>query len=154
MKQLKLFKPNNLSFGGELLLQKRKSARPLSVKAPIHLVLRGDISRSGSLLKYRRFIESELRKWSEHFNIKIYDQALCSNHIHLCLKLTTLEGYRNFARVIAGRFAFKLKIKWMLRPFTRIVSWGRAFKALQKYILQNHEEAIGLRIYKPRGPPK
>jgi hypothetical protein len=154
MKQLKLFKPNNLSFGGELLSRKRKSARPLSVKAPIHLVLRGDISRSGSLLKYRTFIESELRRWSHHYEIKIYDQALCSNHIHLCLKLTTFEGYRNFVRVVAGRFAQVLKIKWMLRPFTRVVSWGRAFQNLRKYILQNHEEAIGLRVFKPRGPPK
>lgn len=39
---------------------------------------------------------------------------------------------------------------WQSRPFTRILSWGRDFKGVSDYLMQNTLEAIGFIAYKPR----
>ena len=43
---------------------------------------------------------------------------------------------------------------WQTRIFSRIVSWGREFKAVKAYVIQNTLEALGLVSYKPRGRAK
>ena len=154
MKQQLLFKHENLAFGGDLLHNKRKTQRPLPPKTLIHLVLRADITQSGSLLKHREFINQEFIKWSKKYEIIIEDFALCSNHIHASVKHTSAEKFKSFIRVITGRLAQTLKLKWEQRPFTRPVQSGRPQQILKKYILQNHEEAIGLRPYTVRGTKK
>ena len=61
-KQLSLLTPQSLEFGGSLLTNKRKSQRVLAFKKPIHLVLKGDTKKSGSLLKHRKTIKEQ---WDE-----------------------------------------------------------------------------------------
>lgn len=39
---------------------------------------------------------------------------------------------------------------WALLAYTRIVSWGREFKVVSRYILQNALEALKLIAYQPR----
>ncbi len=39
---------------------------------------------------------------------------------------------------------------WQLRPFSRILSWGRDFKICAKYLKQNTLEAFGFIPYTPR----
>ena len=39
---------------------------------------------------------------------------------------------------------------WDLLVYTRIITWGREFKTVRLYILQNTLEAVGLIPYKPR----
>jgi hypothetical protein len=41
---------------------------------------------------------------------------------------------------------------WQTRIYSRIVSWGRDFIEVKKYIFQNHLEALGLIAYQPRKP--
>ena len=60
-----------MEFGGSLLLNKRKSKRTLTTKKPIHMILKGDINISGSLLKYEKWIDKEIKYWAEKFFIKI-----------------------------------------------------------------------------------
>ncbi|MEK6555766.1 MAG: hypothetical protein AABZ31_11025, partial [Bdellovibrionota bacterium] len=43
-----------------------------------------------------------------------------------------------------------LKIKWHLRPWTRLLKWGRDLNIALKYVLQNHLEAIGEIPYQVR----
>lgn len=150
MKQQRLFKNDKMEFGGELLTNKRKSLRPLSPKSPVHLVLKADIEKSGSLLKHRTKINDEINRWSEKFSIQVISHALCSNHIHIAALATDKESYNRFIRTITGRLAQSLKIKWLKRPYTKPVNWGRPLENLISYIRQNHEEAIGLRPYTPR----
>lgn len=150
MKQLSFLAKQNLEFGGSLLQSKRKSERILAFKKPIHLVLRGNISISGSLLNYRKEIKAEIEKFSKKFEVRIYDYALNFDHVHFNVRLSTRENYKKFIKALTGRIAQLTKIKFSLRPYTKILSWGREFKNFINYTLQNHEEALGLRAYKPR----
>jgi hypothetical protein len=43
---------------------------------------------------------------------------------------------------------------WSVVIYSRIVSWGREFKVVMGYILQNTKEALGLVAYKERRKQK
>ena len=144
MKQKALFKLSDFTsdFGGELSIEKRRSRRPLSNKNPLHTVLSADVQTTGSLLKYRQPIETVFQIFAKRFGIRIYKKAIASNHIHWVALYPSRIQYRSFIRALTGSLAKKLKIKWRLRPWTRILHWGRAFKIALGYVLQNHLEAI------------
>ncbi|MEK6556442.1 MAG: transposase [Bdellovibrionota bacterium] len=152
MKQKTLFKLSDYKseFGGALASAKRKARRPLSSKNAIHLVLRANIKRSGSLLKYRATIDNCFLIFAKSFGVKIYKKALVSNHIHITALFNSRDNYRKFIRAFTGSLAKKLKIKWHLRPWTRVLSWGRDFKTALKYVMQNHLEAIQAIPYQTR----
>ena len=150
MKQQNLFRREKTEFGGSLLESKRKDLRPLSTKTPIFLTIKADISQSGSLLHQYNFIVNELFKWAHKFKVEVCDYSVCSNHIHLCLMITTTEGYKNFIRTFNGQTAKKIKVKWLNRPHTELVKKGRHLDNVLSYIKQNREEALGLRPYKRR----
>lgn len=147
MKQQNLFEKEITEFGGSLLEKKRKDRWPLSIKAPILLTIKGDISISGSLLRQSDWIHAEVKKWAAKFEIEIYDYSINSNHMHFCLVASSAENYKNFIRILTGRMAQYLKIKWIQRPHTEIVKRGRHLQNVLFYILKNKEEAAGLRIY-------
>lgn len=76
MKHLKMNFKNNYKkqFGGELLKGKRKSQRPLSIKKPIHLVLR---SAHTKLFKpSNTSLEKLIYRLAGQFQIRIYDLSL------------------------------------------------------------------------------
>ena len=149
-KQLSFLETPSRELGGSLLKGKRKSKRTLTTKKPIHLILKGDVSQSGSLVAKRSWIDKEIERLSEKFNIKVYDHGTCRNHIHFTIKISTTENYKKFIRALSGRLAQVLKIKFLYRPYTKILEWGRHFKRAMGYVLQNKEEALGIRPYKPR----
>ncbi|MEK6556309.1 MAG: transposase, partial [Bdellovibrionota bacterium] len=129
---------------------RRKSARPLSGKNPLHLVLRADTKISGSFLKHRTLIDRYLKHFIQKLDGRIYKKALVSNHIHLVVLFRTRASYTNFIRAFCGTIARILKVKWLKRPWSRILAWGRAFKIAVDYTIQNHREAIGEIPYQPR----
>ncbi|MEK6553963.1 MAG: transposase [Bdellovibrionota bacterium] len=152
MKQKTLFKLSEYSseFGGALAAKKRKVRRPLSSKNPIHIVLRADITQSGSLLKYRSSIEKYFMKFARDFDVRIYKKALVSNHIHFVALFGSRYSYTKFVRALTGTLAKNLKIKWHLRPWTRLLKWGRDLSTALKYVLQNHLEATRVIPYQKR----
>jgi hypothetical protein len=68
------------TFGGSLLEKKRKSARPISTKKPIHLILKSD--EKNLFLPGNRSLEILIRDQCKNFNIKLYEHALNWSHIH------------------------------------------------------------------------
>ncbi len=149
--------------GGELLIGKRKSRRPLSTKLPIHLVMRTDLAQGArSLLKHRQLIERILKKVAHRFRIQIYEKAIVSNHIHLLIRGKRREDIQNFLRVITGHIAQEILQKlplppshrenkfWQTRIYSRLLTWGREFHIVKKYVVQNILEAAGLVAYKRR----
>lgn len=141
MKQLKLFQYNSIrQFGGDLLKGKRKSKRPLNPKLPIHLVLRADVTKSGTLMHWQTMTKFQIKKWSQKFGVTICERAIAGNHIHLLIKFPDRENYNNFVRALAGMLASKTKLKWLARPFTRIVQKGRDFQHVTNYIIKNQLE--------------
>ncbi|OFZ13601.1 MAG: hypothetical protein A2Z20_09705 [Bdellovibrionales bacterium RBG_16_40_8] len=152
MTQKNFFKYNIAinQFGGSLLLKKRKSRRPLSVKLPLHLVLCADVSKIGSFLRHNITIEKTLQKYAKQFGVRIYHKATVQNHLHLVLKFNHRLNYQCFIRAVTGVLAKKLNIRWSVRPFSRIVQWGKDFKSIVKYVVMNELEAKGAINYQPR----
>ena len=150
MKQLKLKYKNNFKkqFGGELLRGRRKTQRPLSIKKPIHLVLRSD---TVNLFKpTNTSLEKLTYRIAGQFRIRIYDLSLNWNHIHAIIMIKDRNDYVRFIRALTSLISTKIKSKmndlksvFSLRPFTRILEWGKDFKHTQSYIYQNQLEAFG-----------
>ena len=184
MKQINLIPKPNLrkEHGGTLSLGKRRKQRPLSLKTPLHLVLKSDFAyASRSLLRHRPLIEKIIAKAKTRFYIRVYELAIVSNHIHLVVKGRRRRDIQNFFRVVAGHIAQEILRKfpilprerarrggapskepqttktrekenkfWPTRIYSRIVSWGREYLRVKKYVLQNALEALKLIPYKTR----
>lgn len=112
VKQKTLFKLSEYSseFGGSLNLSTRKSRRPLSPKNALKVVLRGEIQKSGSLLKHRNIIDQAFIKFAKRFDIRIYEKAIVSNHIHFVALFGSRDRYKKFIRALTGAIASKNKI--------------------------------------------
>ena len=148
-----------LTHGGENSIGKRKVIRPFSSSKPIHLILR--CSKNWGQRSLRSFSNSQmlrfyLIKFSRKFNVSLYQYSINSNHIHLLLRSKHKILFQSFLRSLAGTIALKLKTKseknkfWAYLTFSRVMTWGRDFKTVVNYIIQNQLEATGQISYKPR----
>jgi len=147
-------------FGGSLLQGKRKSARPLSTKQPIHLVLKSTGGRH--FHPTNKKLEKLFRTQAQKYGLKIYDLALNWSHIHALITIPSRQAYRAFirtltaalVRLLSNTLGKSLKGLFDLRPFTRILSWGREFKSVRGYIELNQMEALGLIFRKKKARPR
>ncbi|MDZ4676911.1 MAG: hypothetical protein SGI74_05315 [Oligoflexia bacterium] len=173
-------------FGGAYLKNSNpKSARPLSTKRCMHLVMRSSYAKGPySLLKKNREIQNIINTQGKAFGVKVYRQANGGNHLHLIILPRSRQAFIGFVRAISGLIAraaldtqrgrplFGKKRSshmfgiskvssggrsegnstgfWDKRPFTRIIEWGREFKTVSNYLLQNTLEALGFIAYQPR----
>ena len=158
-KQLNLIKPAKETFGGVAIKGHARESRPLSMKRPIHLVMRssraqGDKSflRKTNSAKIEKIVEKHARACG----VKIYDFANGGNHLHLIVRLTNRPLFKKFLRIISGliarhilgaeKFSAQLKEKqkfWDALPFTRIAKWGPSYEILKSYFVLNKLEALG-----------
>jgi REP element-mobilizing transposase RayT len=169
--QLKFTDPrmkNMLQFGGSLLKKSNaKTARPISTKHAMHIVLKSSLAKGEwSLLspKNQKMVDKALRTLTKKYGIKIYEFANVGNHLHLLIKLNNRFTFKPFIRALAGCIALKvtgankfkgLKHKfWDYRPWSRIVEWKKAYTMAKDYVIQNHLEAIGLIPYQTRNYKK
>jgi len=151
-------------FGGSLLQGKRKSARPLSTKKPTHLILK--CSGKSVFNPSNRKLEKLIRHQANKYGIKVYEVALNWSHFHLLIKLPSREAYVAFIRTVTSlivSFVSKskgfvskgngvnlktkdldLKSIFDLRPYTKILSWGKQFQRVVEYVELNTLEALGL----------
>jgi hypothetical protein len=118
----------NREFGGGLLNGKRKSARPLSTKAPIHMVLKS--TESSWFRPGHRELEKILCDHAKRYKIRIYRITFNWSHAHIVLKLPTRASYRDFKKTVAAAIVAYLskqtgkclKGLFDLRPYTRILT--------------------------------
>ena len=140
-------------FGGSLLLGKRKTRRPLSTKSPIHLILKA--SQKGVFSPSNHSLKNLIRKTAQQFDIHIYDLAINWSHIHFLIRIKSREDYVRFIRALSSllsqavlksksRMVLQCAKLFTLRPFTRILSWGRDLKTVFGYVMINQMEAFGL----------
>lgn len=147
MKQFSLFKPSPATHGGELALHRRKAIRPLAKKRPIHLILKAKKSFGGG----GALVHSEALRLARKFQLRVYDTALARDHLHLVIRIPGRREYTGFIRALTGVLARKLgKGLWRLLPFTRVSSWGKAYRELLRYLEQNRLEEAGLIPYEKR----
>lgn len=148
MKQLRLFiDPNKKEFGSSLNLGIRKEQRPLSLKTPMHLILKSEvILQHGGFKRIEAKIYKEIHSFAERFGIQIFNLAIHRNHIHILFLTRTRQGYISFIRALNGTMVKKLKLPQGLfnkSPYTRIVAWGRDFETVNTYITKNKFESEG-----------
>ena len=149
--------------GGEHSVGRRKVRRPVVTKRAMHLTMRSTKAVGNwSLLhpRHRGFVSSLVATLSKKYDVKIYQFSNNGNHLHLLVKAKTRKGFQSFLRLLSGRLALRItgakKGKslasrfWDLPAFTRIVEWGKDFKTVTAYVIQNINEALGLVPYKPR----
>ena len=193
MKQQSFFKASTKqvkqakAHGGHHSINKRRSKRHLNTKQALHVTLRSEFAKDRrSLIKHKNHINFVIKKAANLFSIRIYEKAICGNHLHLLIKGSEKIQIQNFFRVVAGHIAqeilrqfpltqadlencgggaprsFKentIKKKgckknqrkfWQLLIYSRFVNWGKEFKTVARYILQNTLEALNIIAYQPR----
>ncbi len=129
-------------FGGALLLNKRKSQRPLTAKDSIRFVRRSEwaIGRHSFLVsRNRTAICRILDHFAKKFGVRIYQRSLNSNHIHLLLKITNRTLYKAFIKSISGQIASHVMEQQSFKLFHK-----------KKNFRQNVLEALGFIPYKVR----
>lgn len=158
--QFEGFSKTNNYFGGSMLIGTRKSARPLSRKHALHLILRSSRAKGPwSFLKHRANIQTLLNREAKKFGIRFYKVSYNGNHLHFLLRIHSRNEYKKFIRAISSLIAGKVTRTlgrrgigtfWDARPFSRVVTFGRDFRYVANYVLQNALEAVGLTPYMPR----
>jgi REP element-mobilizing transposase RayT len=129
------------------------------MKQAEHVILRARYSVL-RLKKNKSLISGLLFEGAEKFQVKVYNNSLNSNHIHLLVKAPSQKNLHDFLRFLAGQIAQKItgavrgkknRFSFWLNPiWRRIVYWGRDFLNLHRYIYQNQLETLGLIAYQRR----
>jgi REP element-mobilizing transposase RayT len=137
-----------LTHGGSTPTNKRKGARPLDEKKPLHLVMKC----KRQIFEDRHVIIDTLVFYANKFGLPIYSFAIGHDHIHFITKVPSRGAYVKFIRAVTGMLAIILGAKlFASMAFTRIATWGRDYFNLLRYMQQNWDEACGRAPYKPRG---
>ncbi len=153
------------SHGGLLSIRKRKTARPFSPQAPVHLVLKATRAKgTWSLLhrKNRARVQSMIYGYAARFKVKVYRASNVGDHLHLLVKAKEKKNLADFLRVLAGRIAVvvtgaKKYVKrigkfWDYLYWSRLIQWGAEFYSVRKYVAEEiafpvsktHEEDLFL----------
>lgn len=155
MRQLSLIKKPDISFGGGLRKGKRKLARPITTKKPMHLILKSvkgfDLMTKANVEK----IDAVKRKALKKFDVKILSFVNVSNHLHILLQARTRKDFKSFLRYLTGQIAMQItgakkgikKKLWMQLAFTRVVEWGKDLKQLTQYFSKNLLESLDSDVY-------
>ena len=151
-RQMSFLKPIKKECGGSLAVKgKRKTARILDRRKPLHFVLKS--KKIVNLYSQRILLRKFLFLYAKKFGVKVYKESVQKDHFHFCIKITNRQLYRCFIRALTGVIAQKLgKGLWILAPYSRVVSWGRDFLGVLDYILLNDCEVAGSVPYALRVP--
>lgn len=93
-------------FGGSLLKRSHaKSARFLSTKSPIHLVLKSSKAKrnlSFLTLENQRTVKQVLKRTAYTFKIQILEFSNNGNHLHLLIRGYNRDQIKNFMRTLSA----------------------------------------------------
>jgi REP element-mobilizing transposase RayT len=176
MRQQQFFSQSiKIQHGGSLATGKRRSVRPLSSRLSLHITLKSHQAIGGRcLFRHKKMILRVMKRAAAHFRIKIYNYAICGNHLHLLIKGSHRQDLQNFFRVFAGHVAQNILAQkpltqgaggaprkqrgcrknqrrfWSYLLYSRTVSWGREFRRVVRYIDKNVLELLQVIAYQPR----
>lgn len=149
--------------GGEHSRGRRKLYRPISSVHAMHITLRSSLAKGQwSFLhaRHRSYLREFIPKLARLFGVRLYSFSNNGNHIHLLARAYSRGALKRFLMALTGRIAQRItgarkgkplgKKFFDYIPFSRIVSWGRDFRAVKSYVLQNELEALGVIPYQPR----
>ncbi|MCM2323512.1 MAG: transposase [Oligoflexia bacterium] len=142
--------------GGRLGEGRRKTARPMSPRLPLHVILRSTKAKGDwSLLKskHEKRVKHLTYALARKFHVKVYRFANAGNHLHLVLKAKHKDGFKAYLRALTGTLArtvtgAKKGVKkgkfWDTLAYSRVVTWGREFKNVSFYVIMNELEGLGV----------
>ena len=159
-RQLNFLKTMNVStrldHGGDIGKGRRKTMRPFSPKRPLHLVLRSSQARGSRSLLHPKFackVEQLIQRHSKKYHVQVYRKVNVGNHLHLIVQAKTRKDFQSFLRALTGAIAFLITGAcksnplssrfWDKLAYSRVVSWGREFDLLHRYLVKNMFEAHG-----------
>lgn len=140
-----------------------KFKRPFVASHPIHVTLRSEIAKKQySLLspRTRTWLEAYVPKLAKQLSIHLYSWSINSNHFHFVLSSKSRVSFLTFLKIVASRTArFVLNAEkgrpknmrfWQKRPYSRVLTWGREFSHVVRYVRRNVKEAMGSMPYVSR----
>ena len=142
--------------GGGERAGRRKTARPVATKRPMHLTLRASRATGAtSMLRPAccHHISAIVAKFADPNDVRVLRFANVGNHLHLVVQAKTRAGFQNYLRTIAGLIArvatgaVKGRASgkfWDELAFSRVIAWGRDLKRTLDYVLGNAMEGLGV----------
>ncbi len=158
--RLRVFK----QFGGTLLKQSNaKSARPISVKHAMHVVLSSSqASGEWSLRSSRniKVVDRVVREQARRYGVRVVEFANMGNQLQLLIRIADRTSFLSFVRAVSGIISMRVtgaaKTRglqdrfWNFRPWSRIVELKRALSLVRDELIQEHLVAIGFIASVPR----
>jgi len=154
-RQVSFLPKTELAHGGDLRKGKRKTARPLDPRRPLHVTLRSSRARGQwSLLRtgLKGRLHALLVDLAERNGIRVYRYANVGNHLHLLVSFRSRSEFQRFLRSFAGRAAIlatgarkgrAVNGFWDKLAYSRVVGWGLDFLAVGRYLTKNFLEGEG-----------
>lgn len=147
------FAPRRLAHGGSVSKGRRKLARPLASKKPVHLVLKSSCAKGQlSLLgpRHRLGVDQTIRRWARHFAVTLHFFENMGNHLHIVVSFPRRANFQKFLKTIAAQIAKLVtgarkghpfgKRFWDTLAFTRVITGRRDFLGMQNYLRKNEIE--------------
>ncbi|WP_158320218.1 hypothetical protein [Bdellovibrio bacteriovorus] len=145
-------------FGGKLLRNSHaKTARPLSLKKTMHVVLSSESARGEWAFeksKNKKIIETVLKSQARKYGISLNEIACAGESLHVRIRLRKRRTFAPFIRAVSGMLALmitgagktrKLKKKfWDQRPWTRILEEIRGYSVIADREIFEYLKKIGL----------
>ena len=145
--------PRRSVHGGTTGVGRRKVARPLDVRKPVHVVLKSSHAvRKMSLLSIanKLVIEKIVRERAEKYGVVIQGFELMRNHLHLIARFKSRLLFQQFLKTITGLIARHVTGARKGKPFgkrffdelafTRVVQGFKDLRGLIDYFKKNQIE--------------
>jgi REP element-mobilizing transposase RayT len=153
MKNKTQFKDKS-EFGGKLLnVSNARTARPVSTKQAMHLVLRSSLARGKHSMSNKGValaIDETIKSQAENCGVRILQYSNQGHHLHLLVMVKGRAQLTSFLKSVSGLVARIVigaqrgapkKVKfWDQRPWSKVLTDG---ENLKKYAQQNFNENVG-----------
>ena len=142
--------------GGGERAGRRKTARPVATRRPMHLTLRASRALgAASMLRPAvcPHVSAIVARFAARNGVYVLRFANAGNHLHLVVRAKTRRGFQNYLRTIAGLIARAATgaVKgrasgkfWDELAYSRVVAWGRDLKRTLDYVTGNALEGLGV----------
>src|SRR5882757_7530573 len=128
----------------------------------MHFVFRS--SRARGPWSFRRpankaAVSAILERLAKRHDVRVYRAATAADHIHVLLRCRSRRNLQAFLRSFTGQVACAVTGArrgercgkfWDDLAYSRVVTWGREFRTVRGYVLQNEREAEGSAPWRPR----
>ena len=90
---------------------------------------------------------------ASRYDVRIYQFANAGNHLHFLLRARSRIGMQSFLRTFAGfvaravtgaRKGLPVGRFWAWTAYSRVLTWGRQFDVVRRYIFYNEMESDGV----------